>query len=46
LVALIVVGLPLTLLGTWLAGLIMRRRFDAYIRRLAAPTGLAVADKR
>lgn len=40
LVCLILVALPCTLLGTWLAYPVVRRRLDAYIARLAAPTGL------
>ncbi|MGI9384299.1 MAG: flavodoxin family protein [Methyloligellaceae bacterium] len=40
LICLILVALPCTLLGTWLVYPAVRRRLDAYIARLAAPTGL------
>lgn len=40
LVCLILVALPCTLLGTWLLYPAVRRRLDAYIARLAAPSGL------
>jgi hypothetical protein len=39
LVALIFLGLPLTVLGTWLAYPVIRGRLNRYISRVAAPTG-------
>jgi hypothetical protein len=39
LVILIVIGLPLTVLATFLLSPLIRRQLDAYIVRLAAPTG-------
>jgi hypothetical protein len=41
LVALIVVGLPATVLVAWLISPFTRRRLGDYVARLAAPTGLA-----
>ena len=40
LVCLILFGLPLTVLATWLLSPVVRSRLDSYVARLAQPTGL------
>jgi hypothetical protein len=45
LVVLIVVGLPLTVLGTWIAYPVLRYWIDGYTRKLAAPTGMRSANE-
>lgn len=41
LVCLILLGLPLTVLGAWLLSPVVRHRLNAYVARIAAPSGLA-----
>jgi hypothetical protein len=43
LVVLIIVGLPLTLLGTLILAPVIRKPLDAYVASLAAPSGAAAA---